>query len=196
MEKKCNEKEDKEKEDKTEVRFAEYIFGDKRLDLKEKSGKLSAEWTDLQTDNMDKKEEGNVTIPTETLAASNTKRKRTLRQMPIYRDMANLKYLAVTLYNNTPRKLTRYLDTVLSTTCEAKKCIGLAEATRDPIARIDLLDTARVFVEDISDDITILHRLNIISRDTERKLKSLAKGIIAQALAFRDYTHDQGVNHY
>ena len=90
-------------------------------------------------------EEEGVTIPQETIADSETKRRahRTLRQMPIYRDMANLKYLIVSLYNHVPRKLTRYIDGIVLTVSEAKKCVGLSHATHDSRTRIEYLDIYR-----------------------------------------------------
>jgi hypothetical protein len=64
-----------------------------------------------------------VVISQETIASSEQKKRahRTLRQMPIYRDMANLKYFVVCLYDKVPRKYTRYIDGILMTVSEAKK---------------------------------------------------------------------------
>ena len=101
------------------------------------------------TDNVD-----GVFIPQEAIDGSNAKKKakRSLRQLPIYRDMSNLKYMVVCLYDSLPRKMTKYIDTMLSTVCEAKKCVGLAESSRDREERMQYLRLARVFVEDIHDD--------------------------------------------
>ena len=135
-----------------------------------------------------------VEIPQETVAQSAEKKRqhRTLRQLPVYRDMANLKYMVVRLYERTPRKLTKYLDTTLSTVCEAKKCVGLGEATRNPNERADYLSMARIFIEDVQDDLTILARLNVIDKKTEKQVKQLARGIVAQCVAWRDYENSQG----
>jgi hypothetical protein len=135
-----------------------------------------------------------VIIPQEAIQDSTAKKraKRTLRQLPLYRDMANLKYLLVKLYDTTPRRYTKYLDTVLMTISEAKKCVGLGESSRDQQERADYLSMARVLVEDTHDDITILRQLEVISKHSEKKMKSLAKGIIAQCVAWRDYERSEG----
>ena len=135
-----------------------------------------------------------VVIPPETVASSEQKKRahRTLRQMPIYRDIANLKYFVVCLYDKVPRKYTRYIDSILMTVSEAKKCVGLAHATRVPSTRVEYLDMVHIFIEDVQDDIKILYRLNHISKDTENKIRQQARGIVAQAIALRDYTNGQG----
>ena len=135
-----------------------------------------------------------VFIPQEAIDGSNAKKKtrRTLRQLPIYRDMSNLKSMVVDLYDIVPRKLTKYVDITLATACEAKKCIGLAEASRNSEERAEYLKTARVFVEDIIDDATILSHKKRISKKTEQQIKAQARKVVAQCVAWRDYTNDQG----
>ena len=56
-----------------------------------------------------------VAVPQEIVADSTAKKraKRTLRQLPIYRDASNLKYMVVCLYDIVPRKLTKYIDAML-----------------------------------------------------------------------------------
>ena len=140
------------------------------------------------------KEDGKVIIPQEAVDRSNEVKRshRTLRQLPLYRDMSNLKYMVVRLYDKTPRKYTKYLDCVLNTVTEAKKCVGLGEATRDMAMRAEYLSMARIFIEDLQDDLTILVKMEMISRQTEKAMKNLAKGIVAQCVAWRDYSNDLG----
>lgn len=135
-----------------------------------------------------------VVIPPSTIEDSKIKKRqrRTLRQLPLYRDMANMKYYVAKLYDITPRKYTKYLDGMLGTASEAKKCVGLAEATLDSESRAEYLTMARVFVEDVQDDLTILRQLNQIDAGTEKKMKSLAKSIVAQCVAWRDYARSEG----
>lgn len=139
---------------------------------------------------------GGVVIPQEAVADSNAKKKahRTLRQLPIYRDMANLKYMVVSLYDRVPRRLTKYIDTMLATVSEAKKCVGLAEATKSMDDRAQYLTLARVFVEDIQDDVIILFKKNVISKSLENQMKGQVRAIVAQCVAWRDYTNGQGVS--
>lgn len=137
-----------------------------------------------------------VYIPQEAVVRSNEKKKshRTLRQLPIYRDASNLKFIIASLYGSVPRKYTKYIDTSLLTACEAKKCVGLAESTRNAELRSEYLTTARVFAEDLIDDAVIMVRLGIISKETEKKMKAQARSVVAQCIAWRDYTNDQGAS--
>ena len=136
-----------------------------------------------------------VIVPQGTVEDSTAKKKakRTLRQLPIYRDASNLKYMVVCLYDTVPRKLTKYIDSMLLTVSEAKKCVGLAESSRDPDERANYLRMARVFVEDLQDDATILSRKNLISKEKEKQMKAQARSVVAQCVAWRDYTNEQGV---
>ena len=138
--------------------------------------------------------ENGVTVPQDIVESSEQKKRRhrTLRQLPLYRDMANLKYLTARLYEATPRKMTKFLDVMLGTVAEAKKCVGLGEASRIPEERAQYLSMARIFIEDVQDDVTILRQMNHIGKQTEKRMKSLTKSIVAQCIAWRDYTNAQG----
>ena len=135
-----------------------------------------------------------VVVPKETIEDSNSKKKakRTLRQLPVYRDTSNLKFMIVKLYKDIPVKLTKYLDCMIVTISEAKKCVGLAESSSGD-ERAEYLKVARVFIEDIQDDATILTKLNVISKEKDKQMKAQARSIIAQCVAWRDYTNGQGV---
>ncbi len=147
-----------------------------------------------ETEDMSEETE-KVVIPKQAVDASAEKKKRhrTLRQLPIYRDMTEFKYLVVVLLNKCERKNTKMYDNMLNTVCEAKKCVGLGESARNPEERAYFLSMARIFIEDAQDDIAILNRLNLISRDTEKSMKALAKRIVAQCVAWRDYENGRGV---
>ena len=134
-----------------------------------------------------------VVVPQETIEGSKAKKKakRTLRQLPIYRDTSNLKYMIVSLYKIVPVRLTKYIDSMVATISEAKKCVGLAESSSGA-ERAQYLKVARVFVEDIQDDATILKKLNVIGKEKDKQMKAQARSIIAHCVAWRDYTNGQG----
>ena len=151
-----------------------------------------------------------VVIPSQTIADSDTKKKRckkTLAQLPVYRSVANLKFIVTTLMMKSPRKLTKFFDQMLGTISEAKKAIGMADISRSPQDRSWYLDCARVLMQDVSDDFTTLRRLEVpasedaegkarkfpvVSKDLDNKSKALVKSIIAQLVAWRDYTNNEG----
>lgn len=70
-------------------------------------------------------EDKGVYIPQEAVESSKAKKKarRTLRQLPIYRDASNLVSMVVDLYDakDMPKRMTKYIDSVLLTVKEGKK---------------------------------------------------------------------------
>ena len=160
-----------------------------------------------------------VVIPQLTVEESNTKKskgKKTLAQLPVYRASANLKYIVATLMANSPRSLTKFFDQMLCTASEVKKTIGMASISRNPEERAWYLDCGCVLVQDLSDDFTTLrriekpskkkggnddagdadktHRVPLVGKDLDNKVKSLLKSIRSQLVAWRDYTMNEGVN--
>jgi hypothetical protein len=160
-----------------------------------------------------------VVIPQETLQESNAKKSKgtkPLAQLPVYRAASNLKYIVMTLMAKSPRNLTKFFDQMLATVSEVKKSIGMASISRTPEDRAFYLECARVLVQDVSDDFTTLrrfemparkngkseekddadksHRLPLVGRDLDNKAKALMKSIIAQLVAWRDYTMNEGAN--
>lgn len=151
-----------------------------------------------------------VVIPSQAIENSDTikrKSKKTLAQLPVYRAAANLKFIVTTLMMKSPKKLTKFFDQMLATISEAKKSIGMADISRTPQDRSWYLDCARVLMQDVSDDFTTLRRLEvpasetadgkakrfpIVSKDLDNKAKALMKSIIAQLVAWRDYTNNEG----
>lgn len=144
------------------------------------------------------KENGGVVVPQEIVASSEEKKKsrRTLRQLQVYRDVSNLKYMVVCTMNGAPRRLAKYFDEILVTVSDAKKCIGMGEATHDVMERCANLDMARVLVEDITDDFVILEKLGTVGNKQLKGVKKMAQGIAAQLIRWRDseIKRSQGIN--
>lgn len=160
-----------------------------------------------------------VVIPQLTVEDSNTKKKsskKALAQLPVYRASANLKYIVTSLMVKSPRSLTKFFDQMLGTASEVKKSIGMASVARTPDERAWYLDCAKVLVQDLSDDFTTLrriempskkkadkadesdadksHRVPLVGRDLDNKVKALMKSIKSQLVAWRDYTMNEGAN--
>lgn len=138
-----------------------------------------------------------VKIPAFVVENSETKKqksKKTLAQLPVYRAAANMKFIVTAMMMKSPRKLTKFFDQMLDTVAETKKSIGMADISRNPQDRIWYLECARVLVQDLSDDFTTLRRLEVVvDKDLDNKAKSVVKSIIAQLVAWRDYTGSEGV---
>lgn len=139
-----------------------------------------------------------VVIPQQTIADSDTKKrgkKKTLAQLPVYRALANMKYLVAWMMQRSPKKMTKYFDQMLQTVSEAKRSVGLADISRNPADRMWYQECARVLVQDLADDFTTLRKLEVVvDRDLDNKAKSLVKSITAQLVAWRDYTRGEGVS--
>lgn len=151
------------------------------------------------TESKMQEEPNGVVIPQNVIEDSNAnkrKGKKTLAQLPVYRATANLKFVIVSMMQASPKKLLKFFDQMLVTVSEAKKAIGMADIARSQQDRAWYLDCARVLVQDLSDDFTTLRKLPapIIGRDLDNKAKALVKSVIAQLVAWRDYTRNEGAD--
>lgn len=55
------------------------------------------------------------------------------------------------------------------------------------------IETALVLINEVRNDFTILRKLEVIvDKDLDNKAKAVVKGIIAQLVAWRDYTCSEG----
>jgi len=144
----------------------------------------------------DEKQEGFAAVPPQTAADSNEKKakaRKALPELPVYRASANLKYVIVTMMARAPRRLTKFFDEMLMTVSELSKSIGLADTSRNGDDRVWYISMALTLVYELRNDFTILLRMGVIGRDDDNKAKALAKRVIAQLVAWRDYTSNQGV---
>ena len=144
----------------------------------------------------EKTTEGMAFVPAETAAKSEEKKRqrRTLAQLQVYRDTMNLEYLATLMLRSAPKRLTKFFDVLLVTIDETAKSIGLADVSRDGETRGWYQDMTRIMAQDVLAKFDILHKLGVMSTDEWKKTKALAKGVVAQLIAWRDYTRNQGVN--
>jgi polysaccharide pyruvyl transferase WcaK-like protein len=137
-----------------------------------------------------------VVISEETIRQSEEHKRqhRTVRQTQVYRDVANLKYLIIRHMGNAPRKYAKYFDEMLATVSNAKQSLALGLIGRDPEQQYENMSYAQVMVEDIQDDATILHQLELIDKKEKKSIRSLAQKIAAQIVRLRDYYKGQGID--
>ena len=140
--------------------------------------------------------ETGVKIPQEIIEQSKAKKRehRSMRQTQIYRDAANLKYLIVQSMTDAPRKNAKYFDEMLVTVSNAKQSLALALESGSEAARADNLSYAKVMVEDIIDDLTILSQLGVIGKERKKSMRRLAQKVSGQAVKLRDYFRSQGID--
>ena len=135
-------------------------------------------------------------IPASVVEDSNTKKKsgkKTLAQLPVYRATANLKYIVTALIVKSPNKLRKFFDQMLVNVSEVGKAIGMADISRSVADRVWYIETALVLINEVRNDFTILRKLEVIvDKDLDNKAKAVVKGIIAQLVAWRDYTCSEG----
>ena len=145
---------------------------------------------------MQETKQGGVVIPQSVIEASNAKKqkqKKTLAQLPVYRATANLKFIVTALVVKSPNKLRKFFDQMLGTVSEISKSIGLADISRNPQDRVWYLESALVLVNEVRNDFTILRQLQVIvDKDLDNKAKAMVRSIIAQLVAWRDYTNGEG----
>lgn len=137
-----------------------------------------------------------VVIPASTVAESNAKKqkaKKTLAQLPVYRSVANLKFIVTALVVKSPNKLRKFFDQMLMNVSEISKAIGMADISRNPKDRVWYQESAMILVNEVKNDFTILRKLEVIvDKDLDNKSKALMKSILAQLVAWRDYTSGEG----
>lgn len=137
-----------------------------------------------------------VVIPQSTIEDSNIKKKsgkKTLSQLPVYRATANLKYIVTALVAKSPNKLRKFFDQMLANVSEVAKAIGMADISRGVQDRVWYIETALVLINEVRNDFTILRKLQVIvDKDLDNKAKAMVKSIIAQLVAWRDYTGGEG----
>ena len=140
--------------------------------------------------------ETGVKIPQEIIEQSKAKKRehRSMRQTQIYRDAANLKYLIVQSMTDAPRKYAKYFDEMLVTVSNAKQSLALALESGSEAARADNLSYAKVMVEDIIDDLTILSQLGVIGKERKKSMRRLAQKVSGQAVKLRDYFRSHGID--
>lgn len=138
---------------------------------------------------------GGVTIPAEVVKRSDEikQQHRSLRQTQVYRDISNLKYLIVKIMDDTPRKYAKYIDEVVMTVSNAKQSITLGMRVSNMEVRRDNLDFASAMIEDLQDDIIILHQLGIIDKRRKKEIRNLAQKVAGQTIRLRDYFKSQGI---
>lgn len=142
---------------------------------------------------VDVAESGNGThIPQEAINLSNqikAKKKMTLAQLPVYRSAAGLKFAVAQITKNSPRSLRRFFDLLVEKVDDLSSAIGYADMSdRYSEDRVAYINTAVVSINNVRQDVAILVKLNVISRDSFNKLMSHCKSILHQLLAWRETT--------
>ena len=140
--------------------------------------------------------ENGVVVPQEIVSGSREKkaRHRSARQTPVYRDMANLKYIIVNTMVAAPRKYAKYFDEMLMTGSNAKQSLSLALEGGDNASRYENLSYAKVMIEDLQDDAVILHQMGVINKERKKTIRKLAQKVSGQTVRLRDYFKGQGID--
>ena len=136
-----------------------------------------------------------VVIPQEAIEASNAvkaKREKTLAQLPVFRAASNLLFVVSGVVKDGPRSMRRFYDTMLSDTTEIMKAIGMADISRNPDDRAWYIGSALVLITVVRQQCLVLHRLGLVEKDADKKMKGLVRGITAQLVGWRDYTRSEG----
>ena len=137
-----------------------------------------------------------VAIPPEAVAKSNAlkaKRGKTLASLPVFRDAASLLLEVILIVKGGPRSLRGFYDEMISNTTEIMKTIGMADASLwSPEDRIWYLNNAISLAEVEKSYITTLRKAELLPKDTDAKMVSLVKRIIAQLVGWREKTRGEG----
>lgn len=171
---------------------------------------------------MQDKASNGVVIPARTIADSEAKKaqqKKTLAQLPVYRAAGNLMYVVASIIKVSPKHLRKFFDLILTDIAEVQKAIGMADISRTEEDRVWYINSALVLMNGEKMYFTILRKLDVmpapgkapapksqgtlaapkidvigsINKDLANKVDALVKSIIAQLVAWREYTSGEGV---
>lgn len=119
---------------------------------------------------------------------------RATTQIPVFRDAGNLLYYATVIMEKAPRSLRRFVDCVINDADEICKAIALADVNRDD-QRCFYIEAAISNAYVVQMHAEIAWRHHVIDKDMKNKMQALVKRIIAQLVAWRDYTQKAGSKH-
>ena len=151
---------------------------------------------------MEKKEEygqkpNGVVIPEEVIADSRVKkakRGKTLSELPVYRDTANLLVVVADMVARSPVALRKFYDELLAALFEMLFSIGLADFSKEnPVQRVECINSTLSLAYAVKTSFAVLRKLHILTKDADNKQRALVKRIIAQLVGWRDYTRSEGV---
>lgn len=151
---------------------------------------------------MDMKEEygqdfDGVVIPNEVIADSRVKkakRGKTLSELPVYRDTANLLGVVAAMVMRSPVAMRKFYDELIAALFEMLFSIGLADLSKgNPGQRIECINSTLSLAYAVKTSFAVLRKLGILTREADNKQRALVKRIIAQLVGWRDYTRSEGV---
>ncbi|MGM9759467.1 MAG: hypothetical protein ACI30I_05045, partial [Parabacteroides sp.] len=119
------------------------------------------------------------------------KRMKTTAQLPAFRDSSNFIYMTTVMTDKCPRKLIKFADEFIKTACEISKSIALANETRGT-DRAMYISNAIALLYVSKSYIVILNKRGIVSKDDKNKTAKEADKLLAQLIAWRDFTSRQG----
>ena len=150
---------------------------------------------DKTTKNIEEPTEEGVVLTAEEIAQSDEKKRskpKTTAQLPIARAAADLQYVLLCIVMNCPRSLRAYTDGTIRDVKEIMRQISMANSYRG--AEREFYITCGLALTDVvKNDFSMLHRLNIISKDEKNKCIDKAKSVAKQFVGWRDYTCNEGL---
>lgn len=112
-----------------------------------------------------------------------------MAQLPVYRAAGNLKFVVAQITMGSPRSLRRFFDLLTEKVEDLASAIGYADMSdRCSEDRVAYINTAIVTANNVRQDIAILHKLGIVSKDRHNKMMSHTKNVLQQLLAWRETT--------
>ena len=135
-----------------------------------------------------------VHITQEELARSNEEKKmrrKTSAQLPVFVSSGNLMHRVVSIAQQAPRNLTKYIDCMMGNINESMVTIAYANESRGE-ERSRYISNSLSIMYVFRMQFNILQRVGIISKDNLALLKKEIDGVIAQLIAWRDFANRQG----
>lgn len=125
--------------------------------------------------------------------ANKLKKKKTIRQLPVYRAACNLCYFVAEIERDCPRKFRCFVDELESISTELLTLISLANECK--AQRREYCTNAQCLLQTMMVKLEVLFKLGVMGKDRWQKIKHVADSAIAQIVGWRNSVNMEGMQY-
>lgn len=123
--------------------------------------------------------------------ANKLKKKKSIRQLPVYRAVCNLCYFVAEIERDCPRKFRCFVDELESISTELLTLIALANECKEQ--RREYCTNAHCLLLTLMVKLEVIFRLGVMDKDRWQKIKHVADSAIAQIVGWRNSVNMEGM---
>jgi len=123
----------------------------------------------------------------------NKRKRRTISQLPVFRNAVLLLDLIVDIAAKSPKNVRKFTDSSIETVNDLMRYIGMAQEYRGE-ERLNCIIEGISTVYVLKSHFVIYHSRSIISKDALNKVKKLCDNTVAQLYGWRDSVQREGLD--